>query len=114
MSIQCVILIRLGDHDPLLTVFGSRVARTMIACRPYNTWPLHVKLFTEDAVKIWKDVDKDVRARALPLPAGFTIQTELEGVDGKSGRSGSGRDGPIDVSDGNHSRALLSAPNHSR
>ncbi|ETW77371.1 hypothetical protein HETIRDRAFT_173988 [Heterobasidion irregulare TC 32-1] len=84
-----------------------QVARTMIACRPYNTWPLHVKLFTEDAVKIWKDVDKDVGARALPLPAGFTIQIELEGVDGKSGRSGSGRDGPIDVSDAAFTTAHL-------
>ncbi|PIL28766.1 hypothetical protein GSI_08810 [Ganoderma sinense ZZ0214-1] len=34
-----------------------------------------------------------------PLPLGVKVVTELEGVDGKSGKPGSGRSGPIDVSD---------------
>ena len=34
------------------------------------------------------------------IPAGFTFTTELEGVDGQSGQSGSGRTAPIEVTDG--------------
>ena len=37
---------------------------------------------------------------ASPLPPGFTCTLELEGVDGKSGHPGSGRQGPISVNDG--------------
>ncbi|KAI0059978.1 hypothetical protein BV25DRAFT_1808303 [Artomyces pyxidatus] len=74
-----------------------QVVQTMIACRPYNTWPLHVKLFTSEAVKIWGNVAKE--PRTPPPPQGFTMKTELEGVDGKSGLPGSGRTGPIDISD---------------
>lgn len=37
---------------------------------------------------------------ASSLPPGFTCTVELEGVDGKSGRAGSGRQGPISVTDG--------------
>lgn len=71
----------------------------MISTHPYNTWPLHVKLFTDDAVKGWKDANKAI-GEANPLPIGFTFVTELEGVDGKSGKVGSGRKGPIEVTDG--------------
>lgn len=67
----------------------------MIAAYPYNTWPLHVKLFTEEAVKHWTNLSQTVN-----LPEGLTLSVELEGVDGKSGMTGSGRTGPIDVSDG--------------
>ncbi|KAI0943467.1 hypothetical protein AcW1_002622 [Taiwanofungus camphoratus] len=73
------------------------VAHSMICSHPYNTWPLHVKLFTEEAVKAWKDacagLDKGT------VPPGFTCVTELEGVDGKSGKAGSGRIAPIDTTD---------------
>jgi hypothetical protein len=69
----------------------------MIAIPPYTSWALHVKLFTDDMVKLWELVNKD-KAIAF-LPPGFTLQVELEGVDGKSGKVGSGRVGPIDVSD---------------
>lgn len=69
----------------------------MICSHPYNTWPLHVKLFTEEAVKAWKDacagLDKGT------VPPGFTCVTELEGVDGKSGKAGLGRIAPIDTTD---------------
>lgn len=61
---------------------------------PFNTWPLHVKLFTKEAAQHWKTAE-DV----LPLPPGFTCSVELEGVDGKSGHPGSGRQGPISVDD---------------
>ena len=67
----------------------------MVRAHPYTTWPLHVKLFTEEAVKIWSDA-----SRKSPLPQGLTVLVELEGVDGKSGEIGSGRTGPIDVTDG--------------
>jgi len=79
----------------------------MISNHPYNTWPLHVKLFTEEAVKGWQDAIKDVVP--LPLPSGFTCSIELEGVDGRSGNVGSGRQVPISVKDGDaiHSNALL-------
>ena len=35
-----------------------------------------------------------------PLPPGMTFTEEYEGVNGKSGLPGSGRVGPIDVTDG--------------
>ncbi|KAF7978795.1 hypothetical protein HWV62_44858, partial [Athelia sp. TMB] len=71
------------------------VACEMVSFHPYRTWPLHIKLFTEDAVKKW---DNAVNKTGV-LPAGLTIIIELEGVDGKSGITGSGRQVPIDVSD---------------
>jgi hypothetical protein len=71
----------------------------MISFHPYSTWPLRVKLFTDEAVKGWKDATKGV-GDAVPLLMGFTVTTELEGVDGKSGKLGSGRKGPIEVTDG--------------
>jgi len=81
----------------------------MISFHPYNTWPLHIKLFTGEAVRGWKDATK-MAGESVPLPMGFTVVTELEGIDGKSGESGSGRKGPIEVTDGRlleSSRALL-------
>jgi structure-specific endonuclease subunit SLX1 len=69
----------------------------MICSHPYNTWPLHVKLFTREAVKHWEAAGS---SSSIPLPLGFTSQIELEGVDGKSGLTGSGRKGPIDITDG--------------
>ena len=75
----------------------SRIVRTMISKPPFNTWPLHVKLFTHEADQYWKDSTNDV---ASPLPPGFTCTLELEGVDGKSGYVGSGRQGPISIDDG--------------
>jgi structure-specific endonuclease subunit SLX1 len=71
----------------------------MISSHPYSSWPLHVKLFTSDAVKGWQDATKAV-GESAPLLKGFTVTTELEGVDGKSGEPGSGRKGPIEVTDG--------------
>ncbi|GJE93433.1 structure-specific endonuclease subunit SLX1 [Phanerochaete sordida] len=79
-----------------------QVAHGMIRSHPYNTWALHVKLFTEEAVKIWTAL-----ANKQPLPAGFTSSIELEGVDGKSGKVGSGRTGPIDVTDSQFTTAHL-------
>ncbi|OBZ77009.1 Structure-specific endonuclease subunit SLX1 [Grifola frondosa] len=78
-------------------ITGHGVARSMISSHPYNTWPLHVKLFTKTAVKAWNDASLDTSQ--FSLPPGFTCTTELEGVDGKSGLPGSGRVGPIDISD---------------
>jgi len=82
----------------LLIIFSCRIAHTMITRHPFNTWPLHVKLFTEEAVKFWEvaSIAKDASA----MPPGFTCSIELEGVDGKSGHVGSGRNGPIDIEDG--------------
>lgn len=70
----------------------------MVISHPYNTWPLRVKFFTEAADKAWHEVDKN--SPELSLPLGFTSIVELEGVDGKSGKVGSGRKGPINVTDG--------------
>lgn len=89
-----------NDSLPLPMGNASKsVARTMLSYHPYNTWPLHVKIFTEEAKKTWEDVSKAADAK-FPLPRGFTYCIEYEGVDGKSGKSGSGRTGPVDVSDG--------------
>ncbi|KAF8070339.1 hypothetical protein FPV67DRAFT_1013295 [Lyophyllum atratum] len=74
-----------------------QIVRTMIANHPYHKWPLHVKLFTEDAVTAWNEATKDITQ--TPMPPGFTYSIELEGVDGKSGKVGSGRCVPISVKD---------------
>ncbi|KAJ3475570.1 hypothetical protein NLI96_g11751 [Meripilus lineatus] len=78
----------------------------MVASHPYNTWPLGAKLFTEDAVEAWKDANRAL-AGSLLLPERFTVDIELEGVDGKSGNAGSGRTGPIDVTDESFTLAHL-------
>ncbi|RDB24860.1 Structure-specific endonuclease subunit SLX1 [Hypsizygus marmoreus] len=82
-----------------------QTVRLMISNHPYSTWPLHIKLFTEEAVKGWRDATKDTDL--LPLPRGFTCSIELEGVDGKSGKVGSGRQGPITVKDEQFTSAYL-------
>ncbi|KAL1680464.1 hypothetical protein EV122DRAFT_207669 [Schizophyllum commune] len=69
----------------------------MITSHPYNLWPLHVKLFTAEAEKLWGLLAKAPAYRALPR--GLTASVELEGVDGQSGSRGSGRTGPVDVAD---------------
>jgi structure-specific endonuclease subunit SLX1 len=74
----------------------------MLPIAPYNTWPLHVKLFTEEAKKLWDEVQQP--GLDTPLPRGFTYSMEYEGVDGKSpvtaAQSSKPRTGPIDVKDG--------------
>ena len=67
----------------------------MVAAHPYSMWPLHVKFFTSASKKSW-----DEATLSRPLPPGLTFAEEYEGVDGKSGLLGSGRIGPIDVTDG--------------
>ncbi|KAM5546135.1 hypothetical protein V8D89_000261 [Ganoderma adspersum] len=74
-----------------------KVARSMVSSHPYNTWPLNVKIFTEEAEKAWLNAGKV--QEMPPLPLGVKVVTELEGVDGQTGKLGSGRTGPIDVSD---------------
>lgn len=66
----------------------------MVRVHPYTTWPLHVKLFTKEALEMWSDASR----KTTPLQ-GLSVAVELEGVDGKSGEIGSGRTGPIDVTD---------------
>lgn len=70
----------------------------MITLHPFNTWSLHVKLFTEDVTKMWNAAS--AKKGAPVMPPGFTSTIEWEGVDGKSDRLGSGRQGPIAVDDG--------------
>lgn len=67
----------------------------MITAHPYNMWPLHVKFFTNVSKEAW-----DEAIVAQPLPVGMTFTEEYEGVDGRSGFPGSGRAGPIDITDG--------------
>nr|GAT57739.1 predicted protein [Mycena chlorophos] len=80
-----------------------RAVRLMIGAHPYKTWPLHVKLFTEQAVKGWNTAQKTTP----PLPPGFTSTIELEGVDGRSGIAGTGRKVPICVDDATFTSAHL-------
>lgn len=82
-------------QDLVTKVILFRIVRAMISHHPFNKWPLHVKLFTHEAVNHW-----EASTQALPLPIGFTCSIELEGVDGKSGKTGSGRKGPLSVTDG--------------
>lgn len=74
-----------------------KAVRLMINSHPYSTWPLHVKLFTTEAVHAWNNAAKTYPS----LPRGFKSSIELEGVDGKkeSIHVGSGRTGPIDIHD---------------
>lgn len=67
----------------------------MLTVSPYNKWPLRVKLYAKEVVKVWDQIDP----LAPPLPPGYSHTVELEGVDGKSGVTGRGRTGPIDVTD---------------
>ncbi|KAG9039258.1 Slx4p interacting protein [Tulasnella sp. JGI-2019a] len=71
------------------------VVRRMLTISPYNKWPLRVKLYAPEAVMLWDSLD----SVSPPLPRGFSKSIELEGVDGKSGATGSGRIGPIDITD---------------
>ncbi|KAJ6602178.1 hypothetical protein B0H10DRAFT_2230287 [Mycena sp. CBHHK59/15] len=82
-----------------------QTVRLMISTHPYSSWPLHVKLFTDAAVKGWANANKDASVPALPQ--GFTYVIELEGVDGKSGQVGSGRDGPLSANDEHFTSAHL-------
>ncbi|EJD51950.1 hypothetical protein AURDEDRAFT_181521 [Auricularia subglabra TFB-10046 SS5] len=79
------------------------VARLMLSSHPYNLCPLHVKIFTAEAMRHWGDAARSTP----PLPDGLTVQVELEGVDGKSGKPGTGRTGPIDVMDDAFTKAHL-------
>ncbi|KAF9467364.1 hypothetical protein BDZ94DRAFT_1032958 [Collybia nuda] len=94
-----------GDRKSKYLKMNIQIVRMMISNHPYITWPLHVKLFTEEAVTGWKDAAKT--AGALPLPPGFTCSVELEGIDGRSGKLGSGRKGPINVKDETFTSAYL-------
>ena len=73
----------------------------MLPLAPYNTWPLHVKIFTEEAKSLWDAVQRP--GLDAPLPRGFTCTVEYEGVDGKAQVANEQRDdartGPIDVKD---------------
>ncbi|CAG8690666.1 2583_t:CDS:2, partial [Acaulospora colombiana] len=79
----------------------NRNVRIMLGSHPYSHWPLHVKLFTEEAARAWHKAEKTTGQ----LPEGFTSSIELEGVDGSNARlyGGSGRNGPIDILDGQSS-----------
>lgn len=78
----------------------SSVARNMLAAPPYHIWPLHVKLFTEEAKTFW-----EIQRPGLeePLPQGFTCSVEYEGADGKSpvpaSRPSDSRLGSMDIKD---------------
>ncbi|KAJ1301119.1 hypothetical protein OPQ81_003532 [Rhizoctonia solani] len=76
-------------------------ARTMLSISPYNTWPLHVKIFTEEAKRLWDEIQPIKTIQALPM--GLTVSFEFEGVDGKAPttipRRPNARTGPIEVKD---------------
>lgn len=81
----------------------------MILRYPFTSWPLHVKLFTEEAVNYW---DAAARKSKTPMPPGFICSVELEGVDGKSGIVGSGRIGPMRADDGTKCFSILDLDEH--
>lgn len=101
------------------------VVQAMIRSHPFNLWPLHVKLFTEEARDTWhtlldrncnparstKGKSKDPptpASRDTYFPPGFIWTVELEGVDGKSGHLlGSGRTGPLEVKDEHFTSVIL-------
>ncbi|KAJ3571004.1 hypothetical protein NP233_g4044 [Leucocoprinus birnbaumii] len=110
------------------------VLQQLIRTHPFSTWPLHVKLFTEDATQCWNELaytspfvsayqyqsqshnpdgnnhslgDEKIEGQMFSsqqsygqlFPPGFTCSVELEGVDGCSGIKGSGRVGPVPITD---------------
>ncbi|KAJ2931293.1 hypothetical protein H1R20_g5854, partial [Candolleomyces eurysporus] len=81
------------------------IVQTMIRTPPFSFWPLHVKLFTEEAADIWqstvaRNTANSNQTLANYFPPGFSQSVELEGVDGRSGHPlGSGRTAPLDVND---------------
>ncbi|KAF8336422.1 uncharacterized protein EI90DRAFT_3045698 [Cantharellus anzutake] len=83
-------------RNPLANKLKTKIVRSYDAEHsPYNSWPLHVKIFHPEAVNEWNKA-----AKVIPdLPKGLQVTIELEGVDGKSGAIGSGRNGAIDVMD---------------
>ncbi|KAI0332172.1 hypothetical protein GY45DRAFT_1247211 [Cubamyces sp. BRFM 1775] len=94
--------LRDNDGNAMFTSSSGRFKHlnanvNMVSSHPYNTWPLSVTLFTEEAEKAWTKSGKD--AAMPPLPSSLKVTTELEGVDGKSGKASNGRTGPIDVMD---------------
>lgn len=133
-------------YSPSLQVACSnfpfiRVLQKLIRTHPFSTWPLHVKLFTEEAVHCWNTVAStwplsshlhcgnpggennafgnettkgkeqihyqlNQRQYQMVFPPGFICSIELEGVDGSSGLRGSGREGPVCVTDGEYYSSL--------
>ncbi|KAJ2916316.1 hypothetical protein MD484_g4080, partial [Candolleomyces efflorescens] len=85
----------------------------MIRTPPFSFWPLHVKLFTEEASDIWQStIARNTATSSLSppsyFPPGFSWSIELEGVDGRSGHpKGSGRTAPLDVKDEHFISAIL-------
>ncbi|KAG8943296.1 Slx4p interacting protein [Tulasnella sp. 424] len=71
------------------------VVRTMLSVPPWNTWPLRVKLYSKEVARLWEKLVDSSQS----LPKGVEVSSEMEGVDGKNGLVGSGRTGPIDVTD---------------
>lgn len=92
-------------------MYVIRAVRTMLSIHPYNIWPLNVKFFTKEALKHWQDADKALNS-SLALPFAFQYSIELEGVDGKAGDPGSGRKGPIVVTDGTLAIVFLTTERH--
>ncbi|KIO30116.1 hypothetical protein M407DRAFT_225399 [Tulasnella calospora MUT 4182] len=90
---------RLGDSllTSNLNLLKSKVSvvRTMLSVPPYNTWPLRVKIYSKEVARLWEKLADN----SSLLPKGVEVSHEMEGVDGKSGLIGSGRTGPIDVTD---------------
>ncbi|KAJ3526718.1 hypothetical protein NMY22_g10059 [Coprinellus aureogranulatus] len=132
MSPIPVFVLLLGSPHLQYLVPMARVVQAMIRSHPFNLWPLHVKLFTEEARDVWyalldrraKTVFKKTPRRGKcsespvqppyesHFPPGFTWSVELEGVDGRSGHrsGGSGRNGPLCVKD-EHFSSLIWAKN---
>ncbi|KAF5351921.1 hypothetical protein D9756_007452 [Leucocoprinus leucothites] len=125
---------RLFSKSGTKLVDNILVLQQLIRTHPFSTWPLQVKIFTEEAVQCWNELaytsplvtayrdhfqchNSDGNNRALgnegtkekglqnppffgPLfPPGFTCSVELEGVDGENGVHGSGREGPVSITD---------------
>jgi hypothetical protein len=84
----------------------------MLGLPPWSNWPLHVKIFTLEAVEAWRDAEHAKPDRDFMLPHGFTGSVELEGMDGSKAfeNVGSGRTKPIDISDGKPSFACYVFP----
>ena len=129
--VVCALYAECGSLGDVVSVHS--VVQAMLRTHPYTTWPLHVKLFTREAVESWvsalaalgsdpgapkKRGSKSKKLTTIPsaaeltggLPPGMVVSVELEGVDGL-GRDDAlneqtKRNGPIEVTDGTY---MLSA-----
>jgi hypothetical protein len=79
----CMCLSQRKRCTHMLTMGYVRAARIMVATMPYSNWPLHLKLYSEEAVKAWEYYEK-LQASRYPLPPTLATRCQLTMVNLRS------------------------------